>query len=100
MDKTCKLGDTMKKNNDLGIYPTDKYTIGDLVQYPMSKAVEEGKLTPTLCIVVEIRNGYYRVQCTKTQRFHNTTEKWLALPTYYPTPMGSLKTSHTVIKSL
>ncbi len=81
---------TMKNNVDF-IEPTTKYTIGDLVQYPMSKAVEEGKVTPTLCLVVEIRNGYYRLQCTKTRLFHNTTEKWLALPTYYPTPMGELK---------
>ena len=71
---------------------TTKYKVGDLVEYPMSKAVEEGTAETTLCIVVEIRSGYYRLQCTKTQRFHNTTEQWIALPTYYPTPMGSLKT--------
>ena len=81
----------MKKNKPFPIPPTGKYSIGDLVQYPMSKAVEEGMIEPTLCIVVEIREGYYRLQCTKTQRFHNTTEKWMELPTYYPTPMGELQ---------
>jgi hypothetical protein len=76
----------MKNNVDF-IEPTTKYTIGDLVRYPVSKALPS-IIKPTLCIVVEIRQGYYRLQCTKTQRYHNTTEKWLALPTYYPTPMG------------
>ena len=90
----------MRKYNVDFIEPTTKYKVGDLVQYPMSKAVEEGMIDPTLCLVVEIRSGYYRLQCTRTQRYHNTTEQWIALPTYYPTPMGSLKTSHTVIKSL
>ena len=78
----------MKNNNDLGIYPTDKYRIGDLVEYPMSQAVKEGTHKKTLCLIVEIREGYYRLQCTKTQRYHNTTQQWIALPTYYPTPMG------------
>ena len=81
----------MKNNIDF-IEPTTKYTIGDLVRYPMSQAEKDGMIEATLCIVVEIREGYYRLQCTKTQRYHNTTEKWVALPTYYPTPMGSLKT--------
>ena len=82
----------MKTIKPFPIPPTGKYSIGDLVQYPMSKAVEEGMIEPTLCIVVEIREGYYRLQCTRTKRYHNTTEGWLALPTYYPTPMGLPKT--------
>ena len=98
MVNTCNLGDTMKKS--LGIYPTTKYKVGDLVQYPMSQAVKEGKILNTLCLVVEIRSGYYRLQCTRTQRYHNTTEHWIGLPPYYPTPMGELKSPHTVIKSL
>lgn len=73
----------MKKNID-----TTKYSVGELVRYPMSKAVEEGMIEATLCLVVEIRSGYYRLQCTKTQRYHNTTEQWITLPTCYPTPMG------------
>jgi len=88
----------MKKS--LGIYPTTKYKVGDLVRYPMSQAEHEGRIEATLCLVVEIRSGYYRLQCSKTQRYHNTTEQWIALPTYYPTPMGELKSPHTVIKSL
>ena len=88
MDKTCNLGDTMRKYNVDFQEPTTKYKVGDLVEYPMSKAVEEGTHKKTLCLVIEIREGYYRLQCTKTQRFHNTTEQWIALPTYYPTPMG------------
>jgi hypothetical protein len=97
MVNPCNLGDTMKKKFT---FPKDKYKVGDLVEYPMSKAVEEGTQEKTLCIVIEIRKGYYRIQCTKTQRYHNTTGQWIALPTYYPTPMGQPESPHTVIKSL
>ena len=87
----------MKRSLDY-IEPTDKYKVGSLVQYPMSKAVEEGLRESMLCLVVEIREGYYRLQCIRTRRHYNTTEQWLALPTYYPTPMGLPKNARTVIK--
>ena len=80
------LGDTMKK----------EFKIGDLVEFPI---FGESRID-ILCLVVGIRGLYYRIQCIRSAEYYNTTEEWVSLPTYYPTPMGLPESPHTVIKSL
>lgn len=79
-------GDPMKKS----------FKIGDLVEFPLRG---DGH-SDILCLVVGIRGMYYRIRCISSEEHFNTTEEYLSLPTYYPTPMGLPENSHTVIKGL
>ena len=70
-----------------------KFKVGDIVEYPVNSSK-----TQELHLIVDIRGGYYRLQCIRTGEYYNTITKWFTLPTYPPTPMGLQVNAHTVIK--
>lgn len=72
-----------------------KFKVGELVWYPYRRYSNR-----SLCLIVEVRDIYYRLKDLSSEEYYNTTEQWIALPTYSPTPMGLQVNAHTVIKGL
>ena len=74
-----------------------KFKVGDIVEYPIGG---DSRKTHELHLIVERRGVYIRLQCIRTGEYYNTIAKWIALPTYSPTPMGLQVNAHPVIKGL